>query len=1456
MEPGEKLNSNFKGFGGFKGKKPNLGSRFKSKNSKFNKKKPIEEKIEEDKTKIEPKVEAKVTTPPPKVEQPLKVEQPPKTNTPNTTETPDGGDNEIKTLLKSRKFKERIQAYEEIKKWDEKNFSKIDFIKQSTVLLKEKHMLVIDALISVLETVIELDEFKKTIEIDVFLNTFIEQTLSNAKGKSKKRTHDFIDLFWDSRDDKDKIIEILGKNLESKKVKVQDKTLIFILELIKKGNVAEMNNLAPFVKGFIKLTKSRTSSIRKNVVNVYKEAYIWLGKKFDPEIEKLGKPQIKDIRNFISELTDDDMKVGQKKEKKAKKAPAKSKKKEIKKPEIKKEEEKIVEDKFPPKKSLRESRLDLKETASSPVDYLKILKDFNIEEIKNLDTIAKLRNNLLDEKILKVTENKILEKLVDIHLQNIIRITEEFSKLKKVQIKQIYMIIQDISDKLPKFVLSKLSRKIIAHFYVEQINSNFSDDILNSITIYTNEKNQKILKKLFITDLLEVTERKKLKATNDFVNTIAILVEKEIITGKSLSAIPHKDLIDFIKNNITSTQNKQMKDRIFNLMRNISQLFGKNCLETYPAGLIKEFEIQNKEINMEFNKMIDKLKEKKAKIRKLTILELINVQDPTMLQMLWSSQDFLKFIKRSLITETKIDFYRKIITIVLNYLQFHKTSPADFSLKSYLYIFHTIITQYYDLEGNENERNTKPERFEILQEIFTKTIQALKPTIIFNQMIGDMNSQNWKEQILGFYLQYGNLIDVEVGFVDYIIDISSSKNLDNEIRNLINKVLIQLKQSDNDEIIEKGNENKTIREIWQRNEEDILFADEFISYERIFKDKGFYESVKNFIIRALEITEKNFFSLKIDTIIIENNQDTSNKAKIAYLYLRSNENLPSTAEHILMQIRKVDLDSVDSVTILIIIRILINLLKNNFYAQGDTFYQDIFEFFSEIIQNLTFTIEKLIETLQLQPHEIKMVTLALAEDRGEQEQIQTDNLNVTVSVLNRTVNDQNHDQYGFDNDQSRYNYTTNKLNQTNMKDISRQSRKSRINLNNNQNISHLNPFNKDQGMSVHSYKSHISKTSLLKKNALGYNQDNSLENPHFLQQQFDNMLTFDLDQFGEASVYFKELCDSKNEDTKIFLANNGNNIINIFTTVFNTVFQNGINYDLDIGSYALIFDPLKRLCSHKILMCSLNQEVLNNFVDEILKRLVISNEEKSESEQMQEEKEKITFAEAIVKQFNGIMLRVIENSEINILLTSFFIVLLNTKNVLTPKITNSVIQLTLRCILRITNNLKNKIKDVDPCIMFSLIYNYLEGVENDQNNYGNKIIKKLLKELVTHSDQDYIIECYNQVFDGQDETNIKQMIQILHNNMNKSVNDNNFSEAQKALLDVIEDFNCQKITSKTKYKLTNYFEQIAEILMSEPSIEFRNFKGYFKNRKYFEYFSKNLAMKLSRYRKDDSDYDD
>lgn len=62
--------------------------------------------------------------------------------------------------------------------------------------------------------------------------------------------------------------------------------------------------------------------------------------------------------------------------------------------------------------------------------------------------------------------------------------------------------------------------------------------------------------------------------------------------------------------------------------------------------------------------------------------------------------------------------------------------------------------------------------------------------------------------------------------------------------------------------------NSNVKKIWQKSEESILFSDDFIGFENVFRDKGYYEQVKKFIIKALEITESAFYNIKIDSFII------------------------------------------------------------------------------------------------------------------------------------------------------------------------------------------------------------------------------------------------------------------------------------------------------------------------------------------------------------------------------------------------------------------------------------------------------------------------------------------------------------------------------------------------------------------------------------------------------------
>lgn len=110
-------------------------------------------------------------------------------------------------------------------------------------------------------------------------------------------------------------------------------------------------------------------------------------------------------------------------------------------------------------------------------------------------------------------------------------------------------------------------------------------------------------------------------------------------------------------------------------------------------------------------------------------------------------------------------------------------------------------------------------------------------------------------------------------------------------RLLLEKVIIALKNNKNKEVLDLGNQNANVKKIWQQSEEQILFSSDFVGFENIFRDQGFYKQVKNFILKALDITEAHFYNVKIDSFIIESEQNQLTKAKLAYFLLRSNENV-------------------------------------------------------------------------------------------------------------------------------------------------------------------------------------------------------------------------------------------------------------------------------------------------------------------------------------------------------------------------------------------------------------------------------------------------------------------------------------------------------------------------------------------------------------------------------------
>ena len=386
----------------------------------------------------------------------------------------------------------------------------------------------------------------------------------------------------------------------------------------------------------------------------------------------------------------------------------------------------------------------------------------------------------------------------------------------------------------------------------------------------------------------------------------------------------------------------------------------------------------------------------------------------------------------------------------------------------------------------------------------------------------------------------------------------------------------------------------------------------------------------------------------------------------------------------------------------------------------------------------------------------------------------------------------------------------------------------KVNANGNDNVSHNNFSTQQEPMAAY-YPSQQPQI-----------EGGELENPMLLQSKFEKMLTFDLGEFEEASEYFKALCRSQNPSSVHFLKMNSNDIIKVFVEVCSTVFNEGINYDLERSSYELIFVPFQLLCAIDEFLQTLQQPILNILVEHVLLRLVLSNEEKTILEQSNDDQSKQELAGFMVKFWNSIMLRIIENAEPNGLLTALFILIINYREFEVDKLHQAIYNLAFKCIIRITRNLKNIIANIDPRIILNLIFNYIQtfGTQNSES-LGSKSIKTLLNELVIRSDPDFIWNCYFETFGEQGEPHISKWIKVIQSKNGLEVTKNNQGpDFERELFEIIQEINKQTRISQ----IAVFMNDIRRILEEEPGLDIRNFAEVFANKSYYDYVIKELKI--------------
>lgn len=172
----------------------------------------------------------------------------------------------------------------------------------------------------------------------------------------------------------------------------------------------------------------------------------------------------------------------------------------------------------------------------------------------------------------------------------------------------------------------------------------------------------------------------------------------------------------------------------------------------------------------------------------------------------------------------------------------------------------------------------------------------------------------------------------------------------------------------------------------------------------------------------------------------------------------------------------------------------------------------------------------------------------------------------------------------------------------------------------------------------------------------------------------------------------------------------------------------------------------------KEVLSQVDEDSLFELTSQTLFRLVTTNEEKYQVQQQIQNgeaqevedispEEQLNLCTFIVKYFNGIMLRILDNGNINMVFNSLFKILLNSQS-MEESLVEKVFSLDLHCINRLTKTLKNRLSEINPSSMLLNIKRYLEefGMDNssDLKKRGTGIVRVLMKELVVNFSEQQI----------------------------------------------------------------------------------------------------------------------
>lgn len=1114
-----------------------------------------------------------------------------------------------------------------------------------------------------------------------------------------------------------------------------------------------------------------------------------------------------------------------------------------------------------------------------------------------LDLIKELREELFSGKTVKIRDTQKFGAFLNTKIRYLSEITENFCSMDDLQLKETYLLIEELVLKVEREAVVEETRQLIVLFFFEQSNHQSSTELIRSMQFFIDSV--LITPREFLLDTYEIIRNYDPEIQDEFIINLIRLLETELIIDKNLKKIAHDEFIEFMETHYSEPESSaRQRMHIQEFMRVIENKFGINHLENYPELLLNEYEMKKTILQRKLKKFLGRLNDRHHQKRRKAIEELLKTQDAQVIKSYFSQVDFLKYLKRLLIQEMDELVYSYLVEILEKYLVLYQQNKEEFSLKNYLYVFQIIINNY----ANKGDAG----RYVHIDKLFHKTVKCLSPNVVFYELLEDQNNLSMREDILNFYLIYHTDITPDRKFMKWLSDLVDDRAMySKDLRKLVEDVLLMLKATENDELLTIGAENKNIKDIWHKNEENILFNEHILFGETIFESVSKFRMIKKFILDTLSIDESKFYSKTIGRLFKKNSD--MKKVKIVFYLIKSYENTNRIAENIFSDIQNVEWKREDQMTRLILVKTLFNLLKNKVHEGHTDFFQRVRKMMTKLVRNLSESDDSFKDMFGFSENEedffknlvydnVELGFTPMQNDQDfEQEEpyeappggsqsnfndYSTNNFQNPNNVSNiyQSVNNTSHaqplpphNQHAYSNLQSDYQSTQKsyRRNGPNQK-----SQKSFI-----LNDPALNENHSTYGNIYNEYEYQSNKANTSSKYSRTSNnlrtrpksKDKPPESVETLSANLELMVTFDFDQFQEGTDYIKGLLEranakAPNHPVTYFIISHSNSIVSTYVEVINGVMPVGINFQLGISHYMTIFAPLHSLLAIPQIFANVDQATINDLILCSISKLVNSNHEKDQYEALvksnsnYEAEQNFKISEYVTRSLNSVTLKIIQNCDINLLFQGFFQILNLTRSSgewpsRKETKTNSLVS---KCIIRSFKKIEGNIQKVNPQIAFACIISYTDFFpESGDDQHAWRAFRSLVNELIKTFPTEVIQEAYYSVVGQNNEKIVSEWIRASVQNLQKealpnvnpSHNVSGIQNQQSFMSTGVDPVHqrimelIQIVNRETRMSRTNkYLKEILMLVENNRHISFDQYSKCFIKQKLFDKVYNSLYM--------------